>query len=108
VKVVDSLGLSFNTVRELNAIIDRLPGRSTFQCKLVKIGEETLEFYYRDIVECIRLLYGNPSFAQDLAFVPERHYTSHERNCRVYNEMHTGDWWWSVQVSIQLSNENVY
>jgi hypothetical protein len=31
-------------------------------------------------------------------FAPERHYTNEERTCRIYNEMHTGDWWWTVQV----------
>jgi hypothetical protein len=35
---------------------------------------------------------------QDLVFAPERHYTDPERTCCIYNEMHTGDWWWAVQV----------
>ena len=33
-----------------------------------------------------------------MVFVPERHYTDHTRTCRVYSDMHTGDWWWAVQV----------
>lgn len=49
-------------------------------------------------MQCIQALYGDPRFADHLVFAPERHYTNHERSCRIYNEMHTGDWWWSVQV----------
>ena len=49
-------------------------------------------------MECIRSLYGDPEFTQDLVFTPERHYTTHERKSRVYNEMYTCEWWWAVQV----------
>ena len=98
-KVVDKLGLSYRTVKQLNSIIDnQLPGRPPFQCKVLFIGNERLEFYCCDIIECIRSLYGDPKFVQVLVFAPERHYTSPECTCRIYNEMHTGDWWWLVQV----------
>jgi len=50
-------------------------------------------------MKCIQTIYGDPQFTHDLVFAPERHYTSQERTCRVYNEIHTGDWWWKVQVS---------
>jgi hypothetical protein len=100
-KVVDTLGLSYNMVNKLNSIIDsKLPGQPPFQRKDLVIGDERLEFYWRDILECIRSLYGDPKFAQDLAFVPERHYTCHVRKSRIYNEMYMGDWWWSIQVRI--------
>lgn len=33
-----------------------------------------------------------------MVFAPEQHYTNAEKTHRIYNEMHTGDWWWSVQV----------
>ncbi|KAH9040246.1 hypothetical protein EDB84DRAFT_1647334 [Lactarius hengduanensis] len=48
-----------------------------------------------------RTLYGNPEFARDLVFAPECHYTDHEQTCRVYSEIHTGDWWWAVQTSLE-------
>jgi hypothetical protein len=99
-KVVDALRLSYRTVKHLNQIVDReLPGRPRFQCRVLIVGEERLEFYCRDVIECIRSLYGDPQLAQDLVFAPEQHYTSAERTCRLYNEMHTGDWWWAVQVN---------
>lgn len=103
VKVVDKLGLSYRTPKELNDIIDKeLPGRPPFQCAEFVIGGISLQFYYRDILQCIRTIYGDPEFARDLVFAPERHYTDRERTCRVYSEMHTGEWWWAVQVSPPL------
>ena len=102
-KVTDRLRLSYHTPNELNNIIDKeLPGCPQFKCQDLVIAGETLQFYYRDIIPCIRTLYGDPEFARDLVFAPERHYTDHQRTCRVYSEMHTGDWWWSVQVRSRL------
>jgi hypothetical protein len=75
-----------------------LLGRPPFvRCEFV-IGGETLEFYFRDILSCIWSIYSDPAFAQDLIFAPEQHYTDHEQTEHVYSEMHTGDWWWAVQV----------
>ena len=84
-------------------MIDGLPGRPPFLCAEVTIGGEVLKFYYRDILASIRALYGNPDFQHDLVFAPERHFTNDERICRIYNEMYTGDWWWSVQVRERYS-----
>ncbi|KAI9428542.1 hypothetical protein H4582DRAFT_1830580 [Lactarius indigo] len=101
-EVVDKLGLSYHTPNELNYIIDtELPGRPQFKCEDMTIAGNTLQFYFRDVLQCIRTLYGDPEFACDLVFAPERHYTDHERTCRVYSEMHTGDWWWAVQTSLE-------
>ena len=57
-----------------------------------------MEFYYREIIPCIQSLYGDPGLARDLVFAPERHYTDASRTCQIFSEMHTGNWWWSVQV----------
>jgi hypothetical protein len=99
-KVVEALGLSYRTVEQLNAIIDNeLPGYpSSFKSLIIKIGGEDLQFHYQDILLCIQSLYGNPEFACDLVFAPEQHFLDLEQTQQVYSEMHTGDWWWSVQV----------
>jgi len=98
-KVIDKLGLSFSSTKELNDIIDKaLPGRPSFNCHKFDIGGETLEFYSRDVLSCIWSIYGDPEFARHLLVAPEHHYTDPKRRNRVYNEMHTGDWWWAVQV----------
>jgi hypothetical protein len=75
-----------------------LPGRPPFESRNLVIGDETLELHFRNILACIRSIYGDPEFAQVLAVAPERHYADEEQTVRVYSEMHTGDWWWAVQV----------
>ncbi|KAI9457974.1 hypothetical protein BJY52DRAFT_1204447 [Lactarius psammicola] len=100
-EVVNKLGLSYSTTKELDRIIDALPGRPHFKQLNFTIGEEDLSFYFRDVMECIRGLYGDPEFSDKLALAPERHYSDPERTCRIYSEMHTGDWWWAVQTSLE-------
>ena len=101
-KVIEKLGLSYQTTKQLNDIIDnnlpQLHGPPPFQCKEFSIGHERLQFFFRDTIQCIRSIYGNPSFMQDLVFAPEQHYADNTRTSRVINEMYTGDWWWNVQV----------
>lgn len=98
-KVVDKLGLSYSSTKELNQIIDNmLPGCPAFERRELVIGGETLELYFRDILSCIRSIYSDPELAQDLVVAPERHFTDPERTDHIYSKMHTGDWWWSVQV----------
>ena len=97
--MVEKLELSYSSTKELNHIIDSvLPGRPSFQRHQVIIGGENLEFYHCNIVNCIQSIYGDPEFAQDLVVIPERHYTDQGRMEHIYNKMHTGDWWWAVQV----------
>ncbi|KAH9015641.1 hypothetical protein EDB84DRAFT_1590195 [Lactarius hengduanensis] len=92
--LVDILGLSYKTSQELNNIIDKkLPGPPQFRCQELNIGGECLQFHHRDIIQCIRTLFGNPEFAHDLVFAPERHYTDSTQTCHIYDEMYTGDWW---------------
>ncbi|KAH9170412.1 hypothetical protein EDB89DRAFT_1853464 [Lactarius sanguifluus] len=101
-QLVDRLELSYRNTRELDAIIDQeLPGRPPFKCWDLLIGGETLHLYYRDIIQCLRSLFGDPELARDMVFAPERHYTERDRTCRVYSDMHTGDWWWAVQTSLE-------
>ncbi|KAH9972923.1 hypothetical protein BJV77DRAFT_968508 [Russula vinacea] len=101
-EVVEKLGLSYRNVNELNKIIDQaLPGRPTFKRKELIIDGQSQELYFREIIPCIRSLYGDPRLVHDLVFAPERHYTDETRTCRIYNEMHTGNWWWLVQLSLE-------
>jgi len=53
-KIVDKLGLSYHSVQELNSMIDtELSGHSCFQRHVLNIGDEKLEFFCRDVLECI-------------------------------------------------------
>ncbi|KAN0131568.1 hypothetical protein V8E53_010676 [Lactarius tabidus] len=101
-EVVNKLGLSFSSTKQLNDIIDKeLPGRPPFETRSLVIGGETLELHFRNILACIRCIYSDPEFAQDLAVAPERHYADQEKTARVFNEMYTGDWWWAVQTTLE-------
>ncbi|THH18011.1 hypothetical protein EUX98_g9024 [Antrodiella citrinella] len=105
--VAEDLGLSFDNSRELNKIIDKQlpPGRPRFRCKEVVVDGEAFEVYYRDALECVKALFGDPNFAADLVFKPERHYLDANRTDRVYHEMHTGRWWWDTQKELEAKKK---
>src|SRR5215470_4825663 len=99
-QVQECLGLSFKTSAELDKIIDNhLPSRPRFVRKEIIVGGQAFDIYFRDVLECIRALYSNPEVARTLVVAPERHYTDQAKSKRLYHELHTGNWWWSRQVS---------
>lgn len=91
--------------RELNQIIDHelAPtaewNRATFKVTGI---EEELEVVYRDPLEVIQDIYSNPAYCDSMRYQPEKHWVDAKRQCRVHNEMHTGDWWWRRQVSLRF------
>ena len=87
-------------MRELNRIIDeKLPStRPCFERHEIMVAGEAFEVWTRDVLECVKALYGDPDFAPLLLLVPERHYTDADKTNRVYFDMHTGQWWWATQV----------
>ncbi len=96
----EAIGTSYKMADELNKIIENdLPSRPQFSHHEVTVYGETLEFYTRDILECINSLWGDPEFTDHLILEPERQYTDEAKTNRVYHDMHTGDWWWETQVS---------
>ncbi|KZT19755.1 hypothetical protein NEOLEDRAFT_1077268, partial [Neolentinus lepideus HHB14362 ss-1] len=101
--VCEALGLSFKTANELNKKIDSLPTRPRFRREELLLGGEVFELYYRNVIQCIRALYGDPEFAHHLVFRPERHYTDEDRTNRMYFDMHTGKWWWDTQKAVEVN-----
>ena len=98
--MADSLGLSYRNSAQLNKLIDKhMTGRPGFVRAEVLAGGEVAEVYYRDVIACVKALFGDPNFAPYLVFSPERHYTGSDRNTRMFHDMHTGRWWWATQVS---------
>ena len=65
-----------------------------------KPKREIVEMWYRDPVECVRELVGNPTF-QKQGYKPIRVYQNF-MDGRIINwefsEMWTAEWWWKVQV----------
>ncbi|KAI1786574.1 hypothetical protein LXA43DRAFT_975694 [Ganoderma leucocontextum] len=102
-ELVTLLGLSFKNTRELDKILDeQIPeGRPRFMRREIVVAGESFEVFYRDVIKCIRSLYGDPEFAGILVFTPERHYADADHTVRVYFDMHTGRWWWDTQKEIE-------
>ncbi|KAG8762506.1 hypothetical protein FRC12_008982 [Ceratobasidium sp. 428] len=91
--------------------INRLPKGPKWRTEYVTVGEgrhkRTHPVYLRDILEVIRLLIGTRRFKHLMRYAPERHWTSSDKKCRVYDEMWSGDWWWKMQYLIRNANGTV-
>ncbi|KIJ55985.1 hypothetical protein M422DRAFT_150938 [Sphaerobolus stellatus SS14] len=99
---------SYQDKRNFLEKIDLLPGGAGWTCYSFAIrgdildynGEcitEELDIWYRNPVECIPELMGNPIFHKVMKYAPERLYADKERAEQIYNEMWTADWWWELQ-----------
>ncbi|TEB37737.1 hypothetical protein FA13DRAFT_1751781 [Coprinellus micaceus] len=100
--VAEALGLSYRSTQELNKIVDHaLPSWPQFHRSEVVVAGEEFELYLRDIIECIRALWGDPEFLPFLIFEPERHYMDQDKTLRVVHNMHTGKWWWATHEEVQ-------
>ena len=94
------MGLSYKNVSELNEIIDeQLPlRRPAFSHHEATVMGEKFDMYARDILQCIEALWGDPEHVRYRCFAPERHYADADHTIRLYHDLHTGKWWWDVQV----------
>jgi hypothetical protein len=59
--------------------------------------------FFRDALDCVEYLFGNPLFAGHMDFCPTRLYRDAERTIRVYSEWMTGDVAWNMQVRFLTS-----
>lgn len=80
-----------------------LPPRPEFKRRTYELGGEKLELYYRNSLEVVSELFGRPDFATSLVFAPEKHWkvkigADGPVKTRAYSDMHTGKWWWGMQV----------
>ncbi|KAJ3487506.1 hypothetical protein NLI96_g3483 [Meripilus lineatus] len=99
---------SFQNKTKLYDAVDSLPGGISWLREEIKLTgnvmghdgkplEETLELWYRDPVECIQELLGNPMFREVMSFVPERLFCDRLGKIRRIDEMWTANWWWKIQ-----------
>ena len=98
--------MSFSSAEELNKIIDKkLPnGLPQFIREEVELAGQKYEFYHRDILQCVRVLYGDPELAECLVYAPEKHYTGPDKKSRIFSEMNSGRWWWTRQVGFRVNH----
>lgn len=90
-------------------MIDSLPGGVKWNLHEIHLtgdikdedGEpltETLELWWRDPVECVRELMGNPMFRDVMRYAPEKVFTDAGGKNELVSEMWTAEWWWKLQV----------
>jgi Plavaka transposase len=99
IQVCERLGLSYRSSQQLNNIINSsLFEIPRFRCNSVVMDGEVFELYSRNIIDCIKSLFGDPEFAPHLFLAPERHYEDVTMTNKIVHEMNTCRWWWNTQV----------
>ncbi|KAJ7889434.1 hypothetical protein B0H13DRAFT_2341561 [Mycena leptocephala] len=104
---------SFGDKRDFFEKVDSLPGGVKWHCKVLDVKgdlpdlekdptgatmrREQTELWYRDPVECVAELMGNPVFRDAMRYAPERLYADKGETIKVVNEMWTASWWWEIQ-----------
>jgi hypothetical protein len=91
--------------------IDSLPEKPGWTCKTVKVigdvigadgrpATKCIELWFQDPLECVQGLIGNLTFQENLSYAPQKVFTAGSGTTRIYDEVWTGDWWWTMQVSM--------
>ncbi|KAH9914312.1 uncharacterized protein B0H18DRAFT_1125649 [Fomitopsis serialis] len=96
----ERLGLSYHNSRSLLQRVDSLPDRAEWMERCLSFKDRPNEKHllqFRDIIQAIRTLLGNPEHADHIVYRPRRIFSDASRTHRLYNEMWTGRWWHAVQ-----------
>ncbi|KAG2747731.1 hypothetical protein P692DRAFT_20737370 [Suillus brevipes Sb2] len=99
--VVENLGLSFHNSRAMHQIVDTIPSRSLWHTTYLSFPDDPEERHmvqYRDPLEAIRTLLGNPAHAETIVYKPCKVFSDESKENRIYSEMWTGKWWHALQV----------
>lgn len=101
-QVVESLGLSFHNAAGLHKHVDSMPSEAPWSTRDIVFSDQPNNHYtvqYRDVIDGVKALLGDPSLADKLVYRPKRVFTDKSKKSRIYSEMWTGVWWSTVQVS---------
>jgi hypothetical protein len=96
------MNLSFKTANDLRSRIESLPKGPVWKATPWKSNYPTkrpLTLYYRDPLECLQSLLGNPLVQDFIQYTPFRLWKSAEKLMRVYTEWLSGDVAWRMQAS---------
>ncbi|KAG1873498.1 hypothetical protein C8R48DRAFT_593832, partial [Suillus tomentosus] len=94
------LGLSFHNSRAMHQIIDTIPSRSLWHTTYLSFPDDPEERHmvqYRDPLEAIHTLLGNPAHAETIVYKPCKVFSDESKENRIYSEMWTGKWWHALQ-----------
>ncbi|KAJ6454809.1 hypothetical protein C8R45DRAFT_1188877 [Mycena sanguinolenta] len=107
----DRVKPSFENKRAFLESIDRLPIGAGWQIKHIPVtGDicddngkpmtETAELWFRDPVDCVRELIGNPAFKDVMDYAPMRLFLDAEGKEEFIKEMSSAGWWWKMQLRL--------
>jgi hypothetical protein len=93
----DNRCASFNSADELWTLFENLEfGFGSQSWTTFEIESGTL--WTRNVLQCIQLLLGHLPFEEHTVYGPMKIFDT--RGHRIYNEIHTADWWWDTQDRI--------
>ncbi|KAH9912266.1 uncharacterized protein B0H18DRAFT_1127404 [Fomitopsis serialis] len=98
--VKEKLGLSYHNTRALLQKVDSLPERARWKERWLSFKDRPGERHllqFRDIIEAIKALLGNPAHADHIVYRPSWMFSDTSKKNRIYSEMWTGKWWHAVQ-----------
>ncbi|KAF9791894.1 hypothetical protein BJ322DRAFT_996733, partial [Thelephora terrestris] len=91
----------FSTTKALRGRIELLPEVPDWKVKDISIPShpthELMFLSYRDSLDCVEYLLGNPLFADTMDFCPIKFYQDSEKTIRVYTEWLTRNVAWETQ-----------
>lgn len=94
---MEQLGLLYSNTRALHKLVDNMPERAgkwtTRTLSFDDQPEDTFTIRYRDPIEAIRSLWGDPGLSKDFVYAPQKIFSDESKSKRIYNEMWTGKWW---------------
>jgi hypothetical protein len=70
--------------------------KSTLSMNWNEQHPDHIVFWHRDLIACTKWILRQPAYEKHLVYAPVRSFNA--AGNRIYDEMHTGDWWWSTQV----------
>ncbi|KAF8208319.1 hypothetical protein K438DRAFT_1930687 [Mycena galopus ATCC 62051] len=99
---------SFHNNRAFLKFIDALPRGPAWHCQLMELTgdevdekgvkkKEVVELWFRDPLDCICELLGNPAFRAKQGFVLHQIFRSAEKENWESSKMWTASWWWEIQ-----------
>lgn len=108
--------LSYKNVDEIRALLIELPygkvicwTKSLSICSVIAdVAPKEYLMYYLDIIPAIRFLIGHQPFAPHMAYAPVQRYSTDNpenpkvdtKDKQIYGEVHTADWWWTMQQAL--------
>ena len=102
--------LSFSSHNELMSKIHNIPygiPDDIWKISEIEVEQETIglapstyQIRYRNIVKVLQFLIGHEPFKHHLSYAPVRQFSGAGIDNRIYDEMHTANWWWRTQEEI--------